>query len=538
MSHEEKINMVQPIHLSKNVDDMLDELNRKGETIFDFVGSAYVESLFYLYLLKKYKSECYVGKETKKRRLGLAIDIKDKYPKKEMEEMEEYLEDVASQVAECIVRGKTIIIIPLQIKVKEGYHANVLIYRKNNNQLEHFEPHGKYYEFKEEEKGNVEKTKVKLFNMFVKMINTELIRSRYKMPPIKYTKSNDVCPYIHGLQNLEGTSKLKKTNQEPNGYCVAWSMFFTELCLKNPEIPSSMLLDNVYDKLIKTSNAGDYLKKVIRGYAGIIYEKFTKMLSVFFKEKVTIDMIRDLFISKNNDDLIRANKSNIILFILIRLEIKKLDPEFDSKTEMKRLQNLIDDMMPKNYTRKDRKEKEKENRVFRDLVWKKKVLQNYDEFNQMISPLIDEDKMTIKPIVYHDKRKLENAIIRKLPIEYQWLKKDTPSPTKFKAKTIRKKSSPKAKTIRKTSHQQPLPPQPPVLDAPLCKAGEIINQKTGKCMRITTMIKQIIKKNKLTLAENNIDDFIDVAREKKLSLRSEEEITRALNILINSEILW
>ena len=55
-------------------------------------------------------------------------------------------------------------------------------------------------------------------------------------------------------------------------------------------------------------------------------------------------------------------------------------------------------------------------------------------------------------------------------------------------------------------------------------------------MRITTMIKQIIKKNKLALAENNIDDFIDVAREKKLSLRSEEEITRALNILINSEI--
>ena len=202
MSHEEKINMVQPIHLSKSVDDMLDDLNKKGETIYDFVGSGYVESLFYLYLLKKYKSYCYVGNEKKKRRLGLAIDIKDKYPKKEMKELEEYLEDVASQVAECIVKGKTIIIIPLQIKVEEGYHANVLIYRKNNNQLEHFEPHGKFYEFRKEEKGNVEKTKVKLFNIFVKMINTELIRSRYKMPPIKYIKSNDVCPYIQGLQNL------------------------------------------------------------------------------------------------------------------------------------------------------------------------------------------------------------------------------------------------------------------------------------------------------------------------------------------------
>lgn len=503
MSQEEKINMVQPIHLSKSIEHSLDYLNRKGESIFYFVGTNYVEALFYLYLLKKYKSTCYVGIENKRRRLGLSLDIKVNYSKKEMDEIEEYLEDVASQVSDCIVRGQKIIIIPLHIKVPEGYHANVLIYRKNNNELEHFEPHGKFYNLREPE-GNIEKTKDKLFNIFVKMINTELIRSRYKMPPIKYTKSNDVCPYINGMQNLEGTSRLIKTKAEPQGYCVAWSMFFTELSLKNPEIPSSILLDNIYDKLLKTENAADYLKKVIRGYAGLIYEKFTKMLSVFFKEKVTIDMIRELDTSKRISDRIRAQKAQIVLSLLIDLEIKKLDPRFDSKTEMKNIKHVIKMMMPQNYTRKDRKEKEKLNELFKQVIWKKKILQNYDEFNEMITPLL-EDKMTMVPVV-RDRRNIENEIITKVR-EAQLLPK---------AKTMKKTTSPNAKTVKN------------------CKANEIINPTTGKCMRITTMIKQIVKKHKMALAENDIDRFIDVARDKKLPLGSEREITGALNILLNS----
>lgn len=518
MSHDEEINMVHPIHLSKSVEHSLDYLNRKGETIFDFAGSSEVESLFYLYLLKKYKSDCYVGLEKKGRRLGLSIDIKAHYTKEEMTVIEEYLNDVASQVADCIIRGKTIIIIPLQIKTSDGYHANVLIYRKNNNELEHFEPHGKFYNSREPE-GYVEKTKVKLFNNFVKMINTELIRSRYKMPPIKYTKSNDVCPYIHGMQNFEGMSQIKTTKAEPGGYCVAWSMFFTELCLKNPEIPSSVLLDNIYDKLIKTENAADYLKKVVRGYAGMIYEKFTKMLSVFFKEKVTIDMLRDLIRSKNILDRAKVGKTRVILNMLIDLEIKKLDPTFDSKTEMKNIKNSIKMMMPKNYTRKDRKEKEKVDENFLKLVWKKKILKNYDEFNKMVTPLLDEDKMTMVPVV-RDRLEIENEIIRKVMRDSvaQLQKASLP-----KAKTIKKASSPKAKTIKKAS-------MPVISPTKKCKSNEIINEETGKCIRITTIIKQIIKKEKLNIPEGDIEKFIDFSYEKKIPLTNKEEISRALNI--------
>jgi hypothetical protein len=321
------------------------------------------------------------------------------------------------------------------------------------------------------------------------------------------------------MQNLEGISLLTKTKAEPSGYCTAWSMFFTELCLRNPEIPSSVLLDNIYDKLTKTENPSDYLKKVIRGYAGLVYEKFTKMLSVFFKEKVTIDMITVLRKSKNISDRIKAKKTQTVLNLLIDLEIKKLDPTFDSKTEMKNIKDMIKMMMPQNYTRKDRKEREKVDDIFKKLVWKKKILKNYDEFNEMVTPLL-EDKMTMVPVV-RDRRIIENEILTKVR-NAQMPKnvvKITSLPNAKKGKTIKKASSPKGKTIKN------------------CKANEIINPITGKCMRITTMIKQIIKKRNMPLREKQIDRFMDVARERKLPLGSEREITAALNILMNSGII-
>ena len=52
-----------------------------------------------------------------------------------------------------------------------------------------------------------------------------------------------------GLQNLESSSSFIKIIGEPIGYCAAWSMFFTELCLKNPEIPSSTLINYIFNTI-------------------------------------------------------------------------------------------------------------------------------------------------------------------------------------------------------------------------------------------------------------------------------------------------
>ena len=100
-------------------------------------------------------------------------------------------------------------------------------------------------------------------------------------------------------------------------------------------------------------------------------------------------------------------------------------------------------------------------------------MQNYDEFNDMVSPLLDEDKMTINPIL-KNKGNVEDEIITKLirDRDAQLAKnvikiKSPPKANAKKGKTTKKASSPKAKTMKKTS--------PPVLAAPRCKANEIIN---------------------------------------------------------------
>jgi hypothetical protein len=49
---------------------------------------------------------------------------------------------ISNQIIECIKKGSNTIIIPLFYDGRTWAHQNVLIYRKNLAQLEHFEPHG------------------------------------------------------------------------------------------------------------------------------------------------------------------------------------------------------------------------------------------------------------------------------------------------------------------------------------------------------------------------------------------------------------
>jgi hypothetical protein len=58
------LKLPEPIKVSKNITTQLDELEKKGETIVTICGYSNIESLFYLYLIKKYKSRC-VTKKTK-----------------------------------------------------------------------------------------------------------------------------------------------------------------------------------------------------------------------------------------------------------------------------------------------------------------------------------------------------------------------------------------------------------------------------------------------------------------------------------------
>ena len=94
MSSQEKMELPEPLKIYKNILNQLDDLEKNGDTIYAFVGEQTIETIFQLYLIKKYKSKCVVEHKSLKpgdRPLGITINLKMKYTQDEEKIMKEEL---------------------------------------------------------------------------------------------------------------------------------------------------------------------------------------------------------------------------------------------------------------------------------------------------------------------------------------------------------------------------------------------------------------------------------------------------------------
>jgi hypothetical protein len=237
--------------------------------------------------------------------------------------------------------------------------------------IEHFEPHGSIIQISALEKRNQMIKKNLIF--FVNLLNQELKKENLRT--VTLVPSNEVCPYIKGLQVLEGESKLKKNKNEPGGYCASWTMFFAELCLRNPEIPSDQVLDLIYRYISNKPNVNDYLKKVIRGYSAYIYETSNRFLSVFFKGSPTIEYV--------NQSYDRVEKVSVVLRALIEIEMRfLLNDGLTVEKELKRVKKLYKEELSHEQNTKNTGPV----RIFKSvpkskrLYYEKRILQNYEEY--------------------------------------------------------------------------------------------------------------------------------------------------------------
>jgi hypothetical protein len=289
----------------------INRLSKNGlEKISEFIGTTPIEAMFYLYLLKKYKSPCFLIEATGGdfwEILGINLKIREVYSTDESEFINSYLERLAVKLVNCINNGVNIIIIPLGLTLyfSDGTtdgHANVLIYRKKFSHIEHFEPHGQTGLF-DNEKLNNEKlnSSIDLFlKIFVEYVNIELFKNKtpaqvHDLKPIELIEANQVCPYLKGFQYVEDESTIVKILElETEGYCAAWSMFFTELCLKNPSMTSSQIItsvfstawSSVFSKSRFNMSIENYFRYVIRGYATFINEKISSYFSFLLDKKI------------------------------------------------------------------------------------------------------------------------------------------------------------------------------------------------------------------------------------------------------------
>ena len=307
MDKTKKIKMPEPIHIKK-INTKLDFFSNTN-VIRQWSGYDVIDTLFYLYLFNKYKQNCLIKYKgaSSKHSLGLELQIKTNLSRSEYSVYEKHLQMVSIKLSECIEKNPDSIVIPLYIKKSDGGHANILIYRKKDNVIEHFEPHGSKIITRDPQNNQLIETQL---NLFIAMLNEQLKKNN--KPPVNLIPSNTVCPYIYGLQGLEEKASQKKSALEGGGYCAAWSMFFTELVLKNPTIPSDELLNiiiNKFDKDIEKQRI--YLRKVIIGYVNLIHNKIEKYFYFITGVKNSVDKINEMIKANQTDNFI-ANYNTII----------------------------------------------------------------------------------------------------------------------------------------------------------------------------------------------------------------------------------
>ena len=193
------------------------------------------------------------------------------------------------------------VLITISLIVGKDYtHANCIIIDKKNKSIRRFEPYGITDLMDENDLDdfihkNIEKTlKIKF----------KYIRPSDYLEKVKFQViSND---------NNDDFRKMG----DPMGYCLAWCMFFTELCLKNPNVSSTELFESIYNtfsqgrgknKTLNTLTAGTYLKSVIRGYVHFISEKIDKYFSILFKGTLNLETIVKQLNEKDTETIKKLN---------------------------------------------------------------------------------------------------------------------------------------------------------------------------------------------------------------------------------------
>lgn len=484
MEKEPKIELPKPI--SEHAESIYNKLDFFSESnpIRRWSGYDLIDVFFYLYLFNKYKNYCLIKYKgvTSKKALGLELQIKQRMSKIDKTVYIEHLKNIAEQLASCIKRDPNSIVIPLYLKRPNGGHANVLIYRRNGNVLEHFEPHGKKYSMNDETINDLINKKL---DEFITILNKQLVK--YKKQPVTIVRANDVCPMFMGLQNIEVMSKDKKLRLEGGGYCAAWSMFFTELALKNPTISSNQLLSIVYDKLndVEKGNVygtagSNYLRRVIIGYINLIYQKIEKYFYFVLGEKVTGDKFTEMIKKGQHKDIV----TNFNTVIDIEMELLN-NPSLTKEEYLTKLQGEL--VLEKDPIKVENIRKQ---------------ITMLDKMNQLLNP---SPQSGVREVIQKSSspkiRKSPKSITkknRKTPVELEEIVVD-----EIIEKPITPKYSPKSTDYPPPEKKSPQKEGTPIeleslssvssfVITPNCPEGKIFDPKKGRCVKIKQTKKKEI----------------------------------------------
>ena len=287
---------------------ILEGYNEKGEEFssrgIDFAPITILAGISNLYLIKKYGTNCFMYGINS--RIGEFINggfiinflsgqidspisaaFLSEFITKNLIQIQNFLN--------CVKKGvNPVIIIPLALIFSDGgHHANMLIYKRNLNTFEHFEPHGSSFSL-DPRYGDKIKTILEALVHKINELNDRpsTIFSNSLPHAISFIPSNQVCIRDRGLQAVQ--EELGGFEIERGQYCQMWSFLFAELALLNPNISSRDILDQIF-RLLDTKDGPRFLTNVIRGYVSMLGDGISMYLSEYVNNEFTIENMSYIF---------------------------------------------------------------------------------------------------------------------------------------------------------------------------------------------------------------------------------------------------
>jgi len=308
---------------------ILESYNEKGKDFssrgIDFAPITILTGISNLYLIKKYGTNCFMYGNNS--RIGefihggfiinflsgqidspISAGVLSEFITKNLIQIQNFLN--------CVKKGNSVIIIPLALIFSDGgHHANMLIYKRDLNTIEHFEPHGSSFSLDSTYGDKIKTILESLVNKINELNNTPSTLFFHSLPNnITLIPSNEVCIRDRGLQAIQ--EELALFEIERGQYCQMWSLLFAEMSLLNPTISSKDILDQIY-RLLETKDGSRFLSNVIRGYVSVLGDGISMYLSEYINNAFTIENMSYIFTIHQD----YANYLSYILQVVIDCEI-------------------------------------------------------------------------------------------------------------------------------------------------------------------------------------------------------------------------
>lgn len=172
------------------------------------------------------------------------------------------------QFSQCPL--KRFVVFPFGFTCLDSGHANYMLYDSVNKSLERFESFGKVISTCL----NPPDLDIQIFELFKSKLGSDLVY----YPPKSFLPANS----FQTIQENEKEWINRNEDEEPVGYCAAWSAWYIDLRLSNPDVDREKLVKIAIKKL---KSLPITFTTFIRNYSGMIAEVSKEIQKIYGKKK-------------------------------------------------------------------------------------------------------------------------------------------------------------------------------------------------------------------------------------------------------------